>query len=153
LEHGTAANVGNVFACRCGRRSATRRGAAHPREEGIKELSMRGLGQEVVVTAPTLYDYFANRESVLDALFQGGTARLLRAFDEAVAANGLGLPRLRAIATAYRMFAHREPDLFQLISGRVDRNYRPSEDVKASAGAVFDTLVSTFDGAIESGQV
>lgn len=123
------------------------------REQGIKELSMRGLGQAVGVTAPTLYDYFPNKEGVLDALFQEGTARLRRAFEEAIAANEPGLAGLRAIGIAYREFAHEEPDLFQLIFGRVDRNYRPADDVKSSAAVLFEILVATIQGAIDAKQV
>ncbi len=123
------------------------------REQGIKELSMRGLAAAVGVTAPTLYDYFANKEGVLDALFLEGTDRLLRAFQDAVVANDPGLPRLRAIGIAYRTFAHEEPDLFQLIFGRVDRAYRPAEEVKSHAAVLFETLVGTIQEAIDLGQV
>ncbi|MEA2511919.1 MAG: hypothetical protein QOJ59_1406 [Thermomicrobiales bacterium] len=123
------------------------------REQGIKELSMRGLAAAVGVTAPTLYDYFANKEGVLDALFLEGTDRLLRAFQDAVAANEPGLPQLRAIGIAYRTFAHEEPDLFQLIFGRVDRVYRPAEDVKSHAAALFEILVAAIQEAIDAGQV
>src|SRR5215217_8259217 len=110
------------------------------REQGIKELSMRGLATAVGVTAPTLYDYFANKEGVLDALFEEGTARLLRAFEEGIAASEPGVAQLRHIATAYRLFAREEPDLFQLIFAKVDRAYRPADGVKAGASALFDVL-------------
>jgi AcrR family transcriptional regulator len=123
------------------------------REQGIKELSMRGLGQAVGVTAPTLYDYFASKEGVLDALFQEGAERLLRAFENAVAAHEPGVAQLRAIAVAYRAFAHEEPDLFQLIFGRVDRTYRPAEEVKSRAAALFEILVQAMVEATAAGQL
>src|SRR5262245_10921008 len=94
------------------------------REQGIKEVSMRGLAQSVGSSPATIYDYFESKEGVLDALFQQGAERLLVAFKDAVSSIEPGLAQLRQIAIAYRAFAHDEPDLFQLIFGRVDRNYR-----------------------------
>jgi AcrR family transcriptional regulator len=123
------------------------------REQGIKELSMRGLAQAVGVTAPTLYDYFVNKEGVLDALFQEGVGRLSRAFEDAIAATEPGRNRLHAIGVAYRAFAHEEPDLFQLIFGRVDPNFRPSENAHASTSSLFEILIGAIREAIDAGQI
>jgi AcrR family transcriptional regulator len=123
------------------------------REKGMKDLSMRGLGQAVGVSATTLYDYFPRKEGVLDALFVEGVERLHSGFEEAIAGNDAGLPQLRGIGLAYRRFAHEEPVLFQLIFGRAALDYRPDQRAKSRAAALFDLLVSVIVRAIEAGQV
>jgi AcrR family transcriptional regulator len=123
------------------------------REQGIKELSMRGLAQAVGSSPATIYDYFASKEGVLDALFQQGAERLFVTFQEAVSSTEPGLSQLRQIALAYRAFAHDEPDLFQLIFGRVDRTYRPNEAAKARGTALFDILVAAVEQAEAVGQL
>ncbi|HKG27447.1 MAG TPA: TetR/AcrR family transcriptional regulator [Thermomicrobiales bacterium] len=123
------------------------------RDQGIKELSMRGLAHAVGSSPATIYDYFENKEGVLDALFQQGAERLLDAFQEAVSSTEPGLSQLRQIALAYRAFAHDEPDLFQLIFGRVDRTYCPNEVAKARGTALFDILVAAVEQAEAVGQL
>jgi AcrR family transcriptional regulator len=123
------------------------------REQGIDQLTMRALGQAVGVTATTLYDYFENKDGVLDALFGEGVERLHRSFEEAIKANGPGLPRLRGIGVAYRAFARADPDLFELIFGRVDPTYRPSEPVKSRSAALFETLTMVVREAMAEGQL
>lgn len=123
------------------------------RESGFKDLSMRTLAQAVGVTAPTLYDYFPNKEGVLDALFVEGCDRLQLTLRQILASVDVGLPQLRQIAAAYRAFAHEEPDLFQLIFGRIDRQYRPADDVKARVKKLADLLVLAIVAAIEIGDV
>jgi AcrR family transcriptional regulator len=123
------------------------------REQGIKELSMRGLAQAVGSSPATIYDYFESKDGVLDALFAVGTERLRDAFEEGFAANEPGIAQLRHIAMAYRAFAHDEPDLFQLIFGRVDRAYRPAVAVKAQAEVLFQMLMGAVKEATIAGHV
>ena len=123
------------------------------REQGIKELSMRALARAVGVTAPTLYDYFPSKDGVLDALFQQGTDRLLREFEEAVSTNDPGFSQLRGIAAAYRTFAHAEPDLFQLMFSRPDPAYCPNDEVKSRSAGLFEILVGAIKLAIDTGHL
>ena len=122
-------------------------------ERGFKALSMRALGREVGVTAPTLYDYYANKDAVLDALFCAGADRLCQSFAEAIAANPPGLPRLRALAMAYRSFARTDPDLFHLVFAKVDAAYQPSEAVLPHAAAVFALVVETVREGMDLGHL
>src|SRR5829696_6457758 len=72
------------------------------REQGIKELSMRGLAQAVGSSPATIYDYFESKDGVLDALFLVGTERLRRAMEDGLAANDPGLAQLAQMGNAYR---------------------------------------------------
>jgi AcrR family transcriptional regulator len=123
------------------------------RESGIRGLTMRALGQAVGVTAPTLYDYFASKEQVLDALFLEGTNRLQARFQEAFDTLPPGFDRLQAIGTAYRRFAYEDNEQFMLIFGRKDVNYVPGEAVRGSADKLFQMLVDAVTSAMEAGEI
>jgi AcrR family transcriptional regulator len=103
--------------------------------------------------APTVYDYFPGKDGILDALYQEGTERLLRDFQDAMGAHDPGLAQLRAIGAAYRDFAHAEPDLFQLIFGRAEPAYRPNEEIKSRSADLFALLVEVTARAIEVGDL
>lgn len=119
-------------------------------EQGIEHLSMRSLASAVGVHAPTIYDYFANKDAVLDALYLEGADRLHAAFGEAIAAFPPGRARLQALGRAYRRFALANPDLFQLIFGRVEASYRPSEAVVPRAAELFSVLLHEVKAAMEA---
>lgn len=123
------------------------------RESGFKDLSMRTLAQAVGVTAPTLYDYFQNKEGVLDALYDEGCARLEQIFRQSIAGTPVGILQLKTLAYAYRSFAHAEPDLFQLIFGRVDRSYIPCHPGKDKVKVLAELLVLAIAAAIKTGEV
>lgn len=122
-------------------------------EQGIENLSMRALASAVGVHAPTIYDYFANKDAVLDALYLEGADRLHAAFAEAIAAFPPGRARLQALGRAYRRFARSDPDLFQLIFGRVAASYRPSEAVVPRAAELFSVLLHEVQEAMDAGEL
>ncbi len=122
-------------------------------EQGIENLSMRALASAVGVHAPTIYDYFVNKDAVLDALYLEGADRLHTAFAEAIAAFPAGRARLQALGRAYRSFALSDPDLFQLIFGRVEASYRPSEAVVPRAAELFSVLVHEVQAAMNAGEL
>jgi|SRR5579884_2164851 len=122
-------------------------------EGGVQALSMRALGRAVGVTAPTLYDYFASKEEVLDALYLEGTTRLRAAMEEAIARTEPGRERLRALAQAYRRFALADPDLYLLIFGRVDASYRPGDAELECGLGVFELAVEANREAIARGEL
>lgn len=120
---------------------------------GVKDLSMRALGREVGVTAPTLYDYFPSKEAVLNALYLEAVKLLRSKFDAAVAANPPGGQRLSAIATAYRAFARDEPDLFVLIFSKADASFLPGEEQRDAAMGLMEPVRSSVVEAMELGEL
>jgi AcrR family transcriptional regulator len=122
-------------------------------ESGVRGLSMRALGRAVGVTAPTLYDYFASKEAVLDALYREGTDRLLAEMRQAVDTTQPGAARLRALGEAYRRFAFENQDLYLLIFGRADASYHPGQDEITCSRVSFDLLVDTVEEAIALGEI
>lgn len=122
-------------------------------EAGVQGLSMRALGKAVGVTAPTLYDYFASKEEVLDALYQEGALLLREAMEAAIAATEPGRARLRAMGLAYRRFALAYPDLYLLIVGRVDASYRPGDEQLTCCLGVYQLVVAAYQEAIDRGDL
>ncbi|MGH2535012.1 MAG: TetR/AcrR family transcriptional regulator [Thermomicrobiales bacterium] len=122
-------------------------------EEGYTGLSMRALGRAVGVTAPTLYDYFASKEAVLDALHAEGVLLLTDAFQSAIARGEPGMARLLAIGEAYRRFALDHPDFFRLIFGHLDAAYKPGDKQIDHGSRIFDLVVDVVQEAMDRGEL
>ena len=42
--------------------------ARHCREQGLQKMSLRGVAKEVGISAPSLYEYFKNKDALIDTL-------------------------------------------------------------------------------------
>ncbi|RYG30926.1 MAG: TetR/AcrR family transcriptional regulator, partial [Chitinophagaceae bacterium] len=54
------------------------------KKEGWQALSMRKIAEEIEYTAPIIYEYFANKEAILEALSKKGFLLLTSQMQEAV---------------------------------------------------------------------
>ena len=118
---------------------------------GFSALSMRALAEAVGVRAPTLYDYFANKDDVLNALFLEGIAEFRRNFELTAARNPPGAARVISIGLGYYDFSRANPELFQLMFGRVDPNYVPGESQMAASQDLFFSFRDEVAQAVEQG--
>ena len=86
--------------------------------EGIKALTMRGLGHALCIKAMSIYHYFKNREELLDGIVEiimqevGSHANASRRQNEDWEAVA------RRIVSAYRVVGKRHPNAFQLFARR-----------------------------------
>jgi AcrR family transcriptional regulator len=86
--------------------------------EGPDALTMRRLGEELGIQAPSLYKHVDGKDEIVTAL----QARALREQARALA----GANTLTALAAAYRAWALRHPRLYELTSRhRLDREALP----------------------------
>lgn len=120
---------------------------------GFTALSMRSLAEAVGVRAPTLYDYFASKEDVLNAIYLEAANTMRDYFVEHLAGSGPGIPRLIAMGLSYRDFAIKNPTMFQLVFSRVDTSFVPGPEQMEIAKGLFDALRSEVVAAIELGQI
>ncbi|MGH2551912.1 MAG: TetR/AcrR family transcriptional regulator [Thermomicrobiales bacterium] len=120
---------------------------------GFTALSMRSLAEAVGVRAPTLYDYFASKEEVLNAIYLEAASTMRDYFTDHVAGSGPGIPRLIAMGLSYRDFAILNPTMFQLVFSRVDSSFIPGPEQMEIAKGLFDALHSEVVTAIELGQI
>lgn len=109
-------------------------------QEGYPALSMRALAEAVGVRAPTLYDYFASKEEVLNAIFMQGLELLAGQFSSLAPQTKPGLHRLLLLGIEYRRWGLANPDMYQLIFGRIDQSYVPGIEQQTAAAALFQTL-------------
>ena len=120
---------------------------------GFPALSMRTLAEAVGVRAPTLYDYFASKDDVLNALFLEAVGVARDYFRERTEEAAPGVDRIIQMGLAYRQFAIEHPRLFQLVFDRIDSSYTPGPEQAEAGKALFDVLQAEVETALELGQI
>jgi AcrR family transcriptional regulator len=125
------------------------------RETGLTGFTLRQLADRVGMRAPSLYEYFAGKDAIYDAMFaQGNRAFLARA--RAVAGSGAdpasgtgGSPGLdasdvrvllTASAHAFLDFAAEDPVRFQLLFQHAVSGWEPSPEAYAPAVEAYEVL-------------
>ncbi len=87
------------------------------KEEGWQALSMRKIADKIEYTAPIIYEYFDNKEAILNELTRQGYVKLGRLL-EAAQKESTGPPgQLEAMWLAYWNFAFAEKELYQVMYG------------------------------------
>ena len=87
------------------------------KNEGWQALSMRKIAEEIEYTAPIIYEYFANKEAILEELNRKGFILLTRDMQEASDKATSTEDKLEAVWMAYWNFAFAEKELYQLMFG------------------------------------
>jgi len=83
--------------------------------DGPEGLSMRAIGQQLGIRAPSLYKHVADKETLEVALISDGLVELAEVFEEAV--RGSSDPAA-SLASAYRGWACAHPHLYRLMMDR-----------------------------------
>ena len=89
------------------------------RQHGRHDLRFTNIAQQMGMSAPALYNYFADRDALIAALTADAYRQLaaeVATAGEACAGDDVGA-RWLAMATAYRGWARREPEQFGLVFG------------------------------------
>lgn len=121
------------------------------RTGGFASLSMRALADVVGVRAPTLYDYFKNKDDVLNALFLEGVDDARGHFALMAASNPPGAARVIGIGLGYYDFSRANPEMFQLIFGRIDPNYVPGDEQMEAGRQLFLEFRDEVEQAMSAG--
>src|ERR1700712_1735474 len=87
------------------------------KEEGWPALSMRKIADKIEYTAPIIYEYFSNKEAILQELTRTGYLKLAKQMQDA--SNLFTEPerQLEAMWLAYWNFAFAEKELYQVMYG------------------------------------
>lgn len=117
-------------------------------EFGAPALSLRAIARELKITAPAIYNYFPDRDSLVTALiveaFTSFGDSQLEARDSVPAADLEG--RFQAIGLAYRDWAHTYPQRYQLIFGTPIPGYEaPMEKVFPASARSIMALLSVVE--------
>lgn len=120
-------------------------------ERGPDQLSLREIARRVGITPMAIYRHFDGVEALRAALRTRGSARLMRAFEEA-----LGEPdpraRLEASARQYVRWARDNPALFRMLftGGPPEEEAAAAVQVRRDA-AVFRFLVDRIREGMDAG--
>ncbi|TYR35765.1 TetR/AcrR family transcriptional regulator [Sphingobacterium phlebotomi] len=87
------------------------------KEEGWQALSMRKIAEIIEYTAPMIYEYFANKEAILNELAKQGHLLLAKRVKQAHANESTLEKQLEAMWFSYWDFAFEERELYQLMFG------------------------------------
>src|SRR4051795_10718145 len=84
------------------------------REHGIAGVSLHALAREVGVRQPSLYEYFASKHALYDAMFADGNRQLLERLD-AVKLPSAARPALKKVLPTFVDFAREDPARCELL--------------------------------------
>lgn len=111
------------------------------REHGLAALSLRDLAARVGMRAPSLYQYFASKHAIYDAMFAQGTRQALAAVgaDLTISDTRADLRR-----NAHRMFEFvtSEPARAQLLFQRTIPGFEPSPEAYAPAVELYERVAA-----------
>lgn len=113
------------------------------KEEGWPALSMRKIADKIEYTAPIIYEYFNNKDAILQELTRMGYVKLAKQMEEANAKFTDPAQQLEAMWMAYWNFAFAEKELYQVMYG-VEANCcvmgNACDDVKAPSNMLWNKI-------------
>lgn len=93
--------------------------------DGFHSLTMRGLGRKLDMTAPNLYNYFADKDAIYITLMTRGFAELSKALSEASAQHTPDpLVRARGVMRRYVRFGVEQRSYYELMFSAATPKYR-----------------------------
>ncbi len=114
------------------------------REQGLGGLNLRDLAARIGMRAPSLYEYFASKHAIYDAMFAQGYRQFA-----AVIAEAEELPGddgLRAGAHRAMAFMVEDPARYLLLFHRTIPGFTPSPEAYAVSVQQLDRTRAWFDG-------
>lgn len=104
-------------------------------EGGIDALSMRAVAARVGVSATAIYNYFENKQALVDNVISIGFARFDKYLREAVADRPEGsAERLQALGEAYIRFALENREYFRVLFAMHSELPRDIEELPEGSG-------------------
>lgn len=123
-------------------------------EYGAPVLSLRAIARSLHITAPAIYNYFSDRDTLVTALIVDAFTSL----GEAQHASIQNIPiddhaaRLTALGLDYRGWALASPQRYQLIFGTPIAGYHAPEEITIPvATRALSALVATLQGIHQAG--
>jgi len=87
------------------------------KEEGWQGLSMRKIADRIEYTAPIIYEYFSNKEAILQELTKKGFVSLIKMLETAKSEHTEPEQQLEAMWMAYWNFAFTDKEMYQVMFG------------------------------------
>lgn len=125
-------------------------------ELGAAALNLRAIARDLKITAPSIYNYFPNRDALVTALIVDAFGSLADTQQESIAAipDQEHAERLRALGLAYRSWAVAYPERYQLIFGTPIAGYiAPIDITQPVAARSLVVLVGVLQSAYAAGKL
>jgi AcrR family transcriptional regulator len=100
-------------------------------EQGAASLNLRAIARTLGIAAPSIYNYFPNRDALVTTLIADAYNSLADAQESVTAADPA--ERVSTLGLAYRQWAVTYPQRYLLIFGTPIPNYHAPEDVTLPA--------------------
>ncbi len=125
--------------------------------EGFEHTTIRKIAAVVGVSAATLYVYFPDKDSILEAIAESAFETLLARLEVSQQAGGTELERFRAGLSAYIGFGRAHPDEYRLtflakmVTPAVPGRLAAPCKVVPDADRSFDILVRGIETLMQQG--
>jgi AcrR family transcriptional regulator len=124
------------------------------REDGVQELTLRGVGARLGVSRTALYRHFEDKTALLAGVAAEGFRLLHEALTRAIAkASVEGADTLQEMARAYVHFALSNQSHYQTMFGGFLTDWSRYPDLIEHAEAAFNVLVDTIRGEQRHGRI
>jgi AcrR family transcriptional regulator len=121
-------------------------------EEGPEALSVRRIAASAGVAPMGVYNHFASKAGIVEALFIEGFERLAQAM-VSLAAIGDPLEALAEGGRRYRALALAQPRVYELMFLRPVPGFEPSDEALEIAAQAFDGLATVVQRAMAAGLI
>ncbi len=112
-------------------------------DEGVEQLTIRRIAETVNRTQPAVYQHFASKDAILEAVVTDGFTALVERLKRASGAGKTS--SLTAIANAYLRFGFERPRLYDLMFvGPPAITFGPGADTPIQARTAFDILAAAI---------
>jgi AcrR family transcriptional regulator len=125
------------------------------KKNGWQALSMRKIADEIDYTAPVIYEYFSNKESLISELSASGYQMLSLKIKSAMQSHAGPVEQLEAMWLAYWYFAFSEKELYQAMYGvevncsLMKEGFSKAEEIKSLFSGVIAKMTGEQDNADE----
>lgn len=113
------------------------------REEGLGGLNLRDLAPRIGMRAPSLYEYFASKHAIYDAMFAQGYRQFAAVIADATTQEGEA--GLRALAHRAMAFMTGQPARYQLMFHRTIPGFAPTPQSYALSVEALDRTREWFE--------
>ena len=126
----------------------------HVDAHGSADFTLRGLAKELGIAHPSLYNHFASREALVDAIAIAGFEELLTRQHAVVAREGDPLQACLALCRDLVAFATAQPALYRIMFGRdVIRRKVPGSPLAMATEAPLELAGRVVAAAQAAGQL
>jgi AcrR family transcriptional regulator len=113
---------------------------------GWEGVTIRKIAEKIEYSPPTIYEFFENKEHLINTLAKSGFSLLLNDLKNANLAAEEPKQAFQKLCTLYWNFAWKQPELYKVMHSTTDRHDQPDT---AEAQAVFTLMYGITENALQ----